>query len=116
MRLVLLGAFALGNAGMLALAARAWQSASTPVVAMPCHGGASGDTAPGDTGGCQWASPASCCDSPQTVDTQGSAAPMPLAVSWGVPPAAAATVPQVALDRAFEPPLPVPRNARVLRI
>ncbi len=113
--LVLLGAFALGNVGLVAQAAAAGRVASEPAQAMPCHGAPAGDTQPDDTAGCQWASPASCCDSPQAIDTRGPQTPAPL-VAWRQVGEEPRALRAPASAPALEPPLPVPRSARVLLI
>ena len=112
---MLLGAFALGNAGLVSLAAGAGRAAAEPAQAMPCHGATAGDSQPDDAAGCQWAAPASCCDSPQAIDTRGPQTPALLLLhsgAWLEPSALRKSAP----ERAVEPPLPVPRSSRVLRI
>ncbi len=114
--LVLLGVFALGNAGIVSLAIGAWRQAAGPASALPCHGVPADSEPQDDTGGCQWASPAACCDSPQNVDTRGADAPPPL-VAWGWLPAQPAQATRASgPERALEPPLPVPRSWRVLQL
>jgi hypothetical protein len=113
---VLLGAFALGNAGAIGMATGASRQAEALTVAMPCHGVPSGETQPdADAAPCQWTAPAACCDSPQTSDTRGVELPALLVVWWGVasPPDALC---ESAPELVVEPPLPVPRNARVLLV
>lgn len=113
---VLLGAFALGNAGAIGLAMGAWGRAGGPAAAGPCHGVPSGETQPDPDGpSCQWAAPASCCDSPQTSDTRGVELPS-LLVLWSGVASEPRALRESAPERAVEPPLPVPRNARVLLI
>jgi hypothetical protein len=113
---VLLGACALGNAGAIGLATGAWRVAEAPAAAMPCHGVPAPDTQP-DEGrqGCQWAAPAACCDSPQTADTRGLELPS-LLVVWSGVASEPGALRESAPERAIEPPLPVPRNARVLLV
>lgn len=112
---VLLGAFALGNAGAIGLATGAWRPVEAPA-AMPCHGVSSGETQPDADGPrCQWAAPAACCDSPQTSDTRGVELPS-LLVLWSGVASEPRALRESPPERAIEPPLPVPRNARVLLI
>jgi hypothetical protein len=112
---VLLGAFALGNAGAIGLAIGAWRQAEAPAAAMPCHGVPSGDAQPDDAPRCQWSAPVACCDSPQTSDTRGVELPS-LLVVWSGVASEPSALRESAPERGVEPPLPVPRDARVLRI